>query len=117
MPRSGRGVRTATERAARPSGKGLAEPPVLPGAAGTDTQDVDRCARLLTGQLRDLAWAALAERGMVVRRLRWMGRHTNHLFRCDTAAGERMGVRVCLPGGRSDAELDAELTWLPAIPA
>jgi Ser/Thr protein kinase RdoA (MazF antagonist) len=115
MPRSGRGVRTATGRAARPSGKGLAKPPVLPGAAGTDTQDVDRCARLLTGQLRDLAWAALAQQGTAVRRLRWMGRHTNYLFCCDTAAGERMVVRVCLSGGRSDAELDAELTWLAAL--
>jgi Ser/Thr protein kinase RdoA (MazF antagonist) len=76
---------------------------------------VDRCARLLTGQLRDLAWAALAQQGTAVRRLRWMGRHTNYLFCCDTAAGERMVVRVCLSGGRSDAELDAELTWLAAL--
>jgi hypothetical protein len=44
-----------------------------------------------------------------------MGRHTNYLFCCDTAAGERMVVRVCLTGGRSDAELDAELTWLVAL--
>ncbi len=44
-----------------------------------------------------------------------MGQHTNHLFRCDTAAGERLVVRVCLPGGRSDGELDAELTWLAAL--
>ena len=29
--------------------------------------------------------------------------------------GERLVVRVCLPGGRSDAELDAELTWLAAL--
>jgi len=35
----------------------------------------------------------------VVRRLRWMGQHINHQFRCDTAAGERLVVRVCLPGG------------------
>jgi Ser/Thr protein kinase RdoA (MazF antagonist) len=76
---------------------------------------MDRCPRLLTGQLRDLAWAALAQQGIVVRRLRWMGQHTNHLFRCDTATGERMVVRVCLPGGRSDAELDAELAWLAAL--
>jgi Ser/Thr protein kinase RdoA (MazF antagonist) len=76
---------------------------------------MDRCARLLTGQLRDLARAALAQQGMEVRRLRWMGQHTNYLFRCDTAAGERVLVRVCLPGGRSDAELDAELTWLAAL--
>jgi hypothetical protein len=26
------------------------------------------------------------------------------LFRCDTADGERLVVRVCPPGGRSDAE-------------
>jgi len=46
-----------------------------------------------------------------------MGQHSNHLFRCDTVAGERLIVRVCLPGGRSDAELDAELAWLPRSPA
>ena len=68
-----------------------------------------------TGQLRDLARAALDQQGIAVRRLRWMGQHTNHLFRCDTATGERLVVRVCLPGGRSDAELDAELTWLAAL--
>jgi Ser/Thr protein kinase RdoA (MazF antagonist) len=76
---------------------------------------MDRCADPLTGQLRDLACAALREQGIAVRRLRWMGQHTNHLFRCDAATGERLVVRVCLPGGRSDAELDAELTWLAAL--
>ena len=76
---------------------------------------MDRCARPLTGQLRELACAALREQGIVVRRLCWMGQHTNHQFRCDTAAGERLVVRVCLPGGRSNAELDAELTWLAAL--
>jgi Ser/Thr protein kinase RdoA (MazF antagonist) len=44
-----------------------------------------------------------------------MGPHTNHLFRCTTTAGDRLVVRVCLPGGRSDAELDAELAWLAAL--
>jgi Ser/Thr protein kinase RdoA (MazF antagonist) len=44
-----------------------------------------------------------------------MGQHTNHLFRCDTADSERLVIRVCLPGGRSDDELDAELTWLAAL--
>jgi Ser/Thr protein kinase RdoA (MazF antagonist) len=76
---------------------------------------MDCCARPLTGQLGDLARAALAGHGVAVRRLRWMGEHTNHLFRCDTAAGERLVVRVCLPGGRSDAELDGELAWLAAL--
>jgi Ser/Thr protein kinase RdoA (MazF antagonist) len=76
---------------------------------------MDRCARPLTGQLRDLARAALDQHGIAVKRLRWMGRHTNHLFRCDTAGGERLVVRVCPPGGRSDAELDAELAWLGAL--
>ena len=73
------------------------------------------CSRQLAGQLRDLALAALVQRGIAVRRLRWMGQHGNHLFRCDTAAGERLALRVCLPGGRSDAELDAELAWLAAL--
>ena len=76
-------------------------------AQWTDTQDMDRCVRPLTSQLRDLARAALDPQGIAVRRLRWMGQHTNHLFRCDTATGERLVVRVCLPGGRSDGELDA----------
>jgi len=76
---------------------------------------VDLCARPLTGQLRDLARTALRQQGMPVRRLRWMGQHSNHLFRCDTVAGERLIVRACLPGGRGDAELDAELAWLAAL--
>ena len=76
---------------------------------------MDRCARPPTGQLRDLARAALDQQGIAVKRLRWMGRHSNHLFRCDTASGERLLVRVCPPGGRSDAELDAELAWLAAL--
>ena len=82
---------------------------------GPILKDMDRCARLLTGQLRDLARAALDRQGLAIRRLRWMGQHTNHLFRCDTTAGERLVIRVCLPGGRSDAELDGELTWLAAL--
>jgi Ser/Thr protein kinase RdoA (MazF antagonist) len=76
---------------------------------------MDRCARPLTGQLRDLARAALGQHGIAVKRLRWMGQHTNHLFGCDTAGGERLVIRVCPPGGRSDAELDAELAWLAAL--
>jgi Ser/Thr protein kinase RdoA (MazF antagonist) len=76
---------------------------------------MDRCARPFTGQLRDLARAALDQQGIAVKRLRWMGQHSNHLFRCDTADGERLVVRVCPPGGRSDAELDAELAWLAAL--
>ena len=44
-----------------------------------------------------------------------MRRHSNHLFRADTRAGQQLVVRVCLPGGRSDAELDAELAWLAAL--
>jgi Ser/Thr protein kinase RdoA (MazF antagonist) len=76
---------------------------------------MDCCARPLTGQLRDLAQAALDQQGIAVKRLRWMGQHTNHLFRCDTADGERLVVRVCPPGSRSDAELNAELAWLAAL--
>ena len=68
-----------------------------------------------TGQLRRLARAALDEQGIPVGRLCWMGRHSNHLFRADTKAGERLVVRVCLPGGRTDAELDSELAWLTAL--
>jgi Ser/Thr protein kinase RdoA (MazF antagonist) len=76
---------------------------------------MDRCARPFIGQLQDLARAALDQQGIAVRRLCWMGQHDNHLFRCDTAGGERLVVRVCPPGGRSDAELDAELAWLAAL--
>jgi Ser/Thr protein kinase RdoA (MazF antagonist) len=76
---------------------------------------MDRCAQPLVGQLRDLARGALDQHGIAVKRLRWMGQHSNHLFCCDTADGERLVVRVCLPGGRSDAELDAELAWLAAL--
>jgi Ser/Thr protein kinase RdoA (MazF antagonist) len=76
---------------------------------------MDRCVTALVSQLRHLARAALDQQGVAVKRLRWMGQHTNHLFRCDTTTGERLVVRVCLPGGRSDAELDAELTWLAAL--
>jgi Ser/Thr protein kinase RdoA (MazF antagonist) len=78
---------------------------------------VDRCVTRLaaTSQFRQLALAALDQQGITVRRLRWMGQHTNHLFRCDTTTGERLVLRVCLPDGRTDAELDAELTWLAAL--
>jgi Ser/Thr protein kinase RdoA (MazF antagonist) len=76
---------------------------------------MDCCGTPPTGQLRRLARAALDEQGIAVRRLCWMGRHSNHLFRADTRGGERLVVRVCLPGGRSDAELDAELAWLAAL--
>jgi Ser/Thr protein kinase RdoA (MazF antagonist) len=79
-----------------------------------DTHDVD-CSTPPAGQLRGLVLAALDQQGMPVRRLRWMGAPTSHLFRADTAAGERLVIRVCLPGGRSDAELDAELAWLAAL--
>jgi Ser/Thr protein kinase RdoA (MazF antagonist) len=68
-----------------------------------------------TSQLRGLVRAALDGQGVAVDRLRWMGEHSNHLFRCDTATGQRLVVRVCLPDGRSDAELDAELAWLDAL--
>jgi Ser/Thr protein kinase RdoA (MazF antagonist) len=68
-----------------------------------------------TSQLRRLAQAALAQQGVRVGRLRWMGEHSNYLFRCDTTTGERLVVRVCLPDGRSDAELDSELAWLAAL--
>jgi Ser/Thr protein kinase RdoA (MazF antagonist) len=68
-----------------------------------------------TSQLRGLAQAALDQQGVAVQRLRWMGEHSNHLFRADTTSGERLVVRVCLPEGRSDAELDAELAWLAAL--
>lgn len=76
---------------------------------------MNRCATPLTGQLRELAETALDQQGMTARRLRWMGQHTSNLFRCDTSTGERLVIRVCLPGGRSDAELDAELAWLAAL--
>jgi Ser/Thr protein kinase RdoA (MazF antagonist) len=68
-----------------------------------------------TSQLRGLARAALEQQGVAVERLRWMGEHSNHLFRCDTATCQRLVVRVCLRDGRSDAELDAELAWLDAL--
>jgi Ser/Thr protein kinase RdoA (MazF antagonist) len=68
-----------------------------------------------TNQLRRLARAALDQHGVPVERLRWMGEHSNHLFRCDTTASERLVVRVCLPDGRRDAELDSELAWLDAL--
>lgn len=68
-----------------------------------------------TSQLRRLAYAALEQQGVTVGRLRWMGEHSNHLFRCDTTTGDRLLLRVCLPDGRSDAELDAELAWLDAL--
>ena len=76
---------------------------------------MDCSSRRPVSQLRELARAALAQRGIAVRQLRWMGPHASHLFRCDTGTGERLVVRVCRPGGRSDAELDAELAWLAAL--
>jgi len=89
--------------------------PAAQRSLGPILKDMDRSLRPLPGQLRDLVRAALGRQGLAIRRLRWMGQHTNHLFRCDTTAGERLVIRVCLPGGRSDAELDGELTWLAAL--
>jgi hypothetical protein len=43
-----------------------------------------------------------------------MGEDSNHQFRVDTAVGDRLVVRMCLPDGRSDAEL-AELARLAAL--
>jgi hypothetical protein len=36
----------------------------------------------------------LDQQGVPVNRLRWMGEHSNHLFRCDTTTGDRLAVRV-----------------------
>ena len=58
---------------------------------------------------------ALARGGVTAERLRWMGQHSSNLFRCDTSTGERLVIRVCLPEGQTDAELDAELAWLAAL--
>lgn len=76
---------------------------------------VDRCGAPLVGRLRELARVALDQQGVTGARLRWMGQHTSYLFRCDTATGERLVVRVYLPGVVSDAEVDAELAWLAAL--
>jgi hypothetical protein len=77
---------------------------------------MDCGAILRTRDLRDVALVALRDQGVAARRLRWMGQHASHLFRCDTIGGERLVIRVCLPGDRTDAELDAELTWLLPLP-
>jgi Ser/Thr protein kinase RdoA (MazF antagonist) len=76
---------------------------------------MDRGATPCTRDLRDLALSALRDQGITTRRLRWMGQRASHTFRCDTADGERLLIRVCLPGVRTDAELDAELIWLAAL--
>jgi Ser/Thr protein kinase RdoA (MazF antagonist) len=76
---------------------------------------MDHCATPRTRDLRDLVLGALRDQGITARRLRWMGQHASHTFRCDTADGERLLIRVCLPGVRTDAELDAELIWLAAL--
>jgi hypothetical protein len=65
-------------------------------------------------QFRQLARTALDQKGVAARRLRWMGEDSNHQFRVDTAVGDRLVVRMCLPDGRSDAEL-AELARLAAL--
>jgi len=68
-----------------------------------------------TSDLRALTLAALRDQGIATRRLRWMGQHASHLFRCDTTDGERLVIRVCLPGVQTDAEVDAGLIWLAAL--
>jgi len=76
---------------------------------------MDRGATPRTRDLRDLTLGALRDQGITTRRLRWMGQHASHTFRCDAVDGERLLIRVCLPGVRTDAELDAELIWLAAL--
>jgi len=68
-------------------------------------------ASLRTSDLRDLALAALRDQGIAARRLRWMGQHASRLFRCDTADGERLVIRVCLPGDRPTPSSPG---WLPS---
>jgi hypothetical protein len=63
---------------------------------------MDCGARRRTRDLRDLVLVALRDQGIAARRLRWMGQHAGHLFRCETADGERLVIRcACRASART----------------
>ncbi|HRE26528.1 MAG TPA: phosphotransferase, partial [Anaerolineales bacterium] len=57
---------------------------------------------------------ALAPYGLTDARVRLLARHTNTLYRVDTADG-RYVFRVSAPGLRTEREVASELSWLNAL--
>jgi Ser/Thr protein kinase RdoA (MazF antagonist) len=66
-------------------------------------------------RLRAVAAAALERYHLRVRRLRLITNEFNAVFRVDTDDGRTYVLRVNLPGRRSLAEIEAEMSWLNAL--
>ncbi len=63
-------------------------------------------------RLRTLAWHALAQYPIEVRRLSYMTTATNVLFRVDTVDRQKFALRVCEPGEHTIEEAELEAAWL-----
>ena len=70
-----------------------------------------------TRRLRKLAFNALAEYDLPVRRLRLLTYHFNAIFRVDTQDGRKLVLRINLPGNRTIGNIRAEAQWLAALAA
>lgn len=63
-------------------------------------------------RLRRLVWQALRQYPIRVVDLRLLGFFTNLLYQVRTADGQRLVLRVCAPGWRTDTDLFSEASWL-----
>jgi Ser/Thr protein kinase RdoA (MazF antagonist) len=66
-------------------------------------------------RLLALARTALAAYPIHVRRVRFLAKHTNTLFRVDAGGGTRYLLRVCAPGEHSLRDHQIEAMWLDAL--
>lgn len=66
-------------------------------------------------RLRQLALNALTHYSASIRELRFMGLHTNALFRVRSRRGARFVLRICKPGWRTETDLASEVAWLAAL--
>jgi Ser/Thr protein kinase RdoA (MazF antagonist) len=65
--------------------------------------------------MRELAVAALVERGLVATGMQLIKYRENAVFRVDLQGGERVALRIHRHGYHSDDELRSELQWLDAL--
>jgi len=62
--------------------------------------------------MRALAWDALRQYPLQVKSLHYLGWFTNLMFRVETSSGDRLVLRICAPGWRTDEDRQAEAAWL-----
>lgn len=67
-------------------------------------------------RLRRMALAALERYDLDVKRVRLLTNDFNGIFRVDTAGGQKLVLRICLPeGGHTLREIRSEMIWLAAL--